>query len=122
MAKFKNPLKNLSIQGIVIFVAALLFVSQILSLFITSIFKDVPVLKTGNLVILLSVGITMIFLVRVAFDGAFTRNDIIGLVLIGGITVAAFVYLPEFFPQIFSVFGDSAIQSAQSLASTLNLP
>ena len=120
---FRNPFKNFSIGKIFTFLIALLIISQIVSLFISSIFKDVPTLKTGNLLILVSVGLTLIILATFVFKADFKRSDFLALLLVGGITVLMYVYGGQFFPDIFSfIGGDNLLQSAQSLQSTLGLP
>ena len=119
---WKNPFKDLSTGKIFIFVIALIILTQVISLLISSLFKSVPVLKTGFLLILFSVGLTIIFLAQVVFKGSFDRNDFLGLILIGTITVLMFVYGGKFFPQIFSFIDSSALESAKNLQSILNLP
>jgi|TARA_Y100000034_G_scaffold114936_1_gene151541 hypothetical protein len=123
MAKgFSNPFRAFSIQKLFIFVAITIFLVQVVSLAITSVFSDVPLIKTGNLVLILSVALTFVFLANVGFSGEFKRTDILGIVLLGGITVAIYIYGGQLFPEIFSIVGDSALNSAQSLQSSIGLP
>ena len=117
-----NPFKGLTIGKLFTFVIALLILTQVFSLLISSIFTTIPALKTGSLLIILSAGMTLIFLATIVFSGDFSNRDIIGLVLVGAITVLMYIYGSEFFPQIFSFIDSSAVESAQSLASFIGLP
>jgi len=125
MAKFLdkiNPFKGLTIGKAFTFVIALLILTQVSSLLISSIFTTVPALKTGSLLIILSAGMTLIFLAMIVFSGDFSNRDILGLVLVGAVTVLMYIYGSEFFPQIFSFIDSSALESAKNLQSVLNLP
>tara|TARA_Y100000310_G_C20583092_1_gene763981 strand:+ start:187 stop:555 length:369 start_codon:yes stop_codon:yes gene_type:complete len=117
-----NPFKAFSIQKFFVFLIVVVLSVQIISLVIHSIFPNVEVIRTGNALILISVAITFVFLANVGFKGEFGKLDILGVLLLGGLTVGMYIYGSQFFPQVFSIFGDSAMQSAQSLQSFLRLP
>lgn len=119
----KNPFKNISIGAIFTFILAGLILTQVVSLLVSSIFSSVPALRTGSLLILLSAGMTMIFLAKVVFSGNFGKMDILGLLILGTITIGMYYYLPQFFPELFSFMANTTAGiSAQNLASILNLP
>lgn len=119
---FKNPFQNISTGSLFIFVIVLIILIQVVSLLISA-FIDIPALKTGSWFIFLSGGLSLIFLAKVVFRGNFEKLDVVGFLLILGLTVILYMYLPDFFPEIFSFLANSpAGQSADSLQSILNLP
>ena len=118
----KNLFKDFSTMSLFISILSLIILTQVVSLLISSIFSSVPALRTGNILIILSVGLILIFIAQIVFKDGFNKFNIFGLILLGTLTVLAYIYLPQFFPELFSFIDSSAVQSAQSLASTLKLP
>ncbi len=120
---YKNPFKGLTIGKVIVTLVGLIIIIQVLSLAVSLIFPSVPALKTGFFLILITGGVSLIFLLKVVFRGqSFTTNDYIGFALLLGITIAMFAYGDKFLPQVFSFLDSSAVQSAISLRSVLNLP
>lgn len=119
---FKNPFKGFTIGKLILFVIGLVLATQIISLLISLIFKDIPVLRTGPLFIIVSGSLAFFFLAKVVIKGQFEKLDVFGFVILVAITVALYIYGGQFIPQIFSLAGDSALQSAQALQSALGLP
>lgn len=109
-------------MSLFISVLALIVLTQVVSLLISSIFSSVPALRTGNLLILLSVGLVLIFIAQIVFDKGFDKWNIIGLLLLGAITVLMYIYGNQVFPELFSFISNDAVNSANALQSTLGLP
>lgn len=122
MAKLRNPFENLTPARIFTFIVVALILVQIVSLLISSIFKEIPIIKGGPIVIIISAGLTIIFLTKIVFSGEFTKMKIFGLFLLIGITVLVYMFGSNYFPTIFSFIDSSALESAKALQSALNLP
>ena len=122
MGKFKDFFREFTIGTLFISVLALIILSQVISLLISSLFSSVPALRTGNLLILLSVGIVLIFIAQIVFKDGFNKNNTIGLLLLGALVVLMYIYGGKYFPQLFSFIDSTALESAKSLQSTLHLP
>lgn len=119
---FKNIFKGFSTMSLFISVLALIILTQAVSLLISSIFGSIPILKTGSILIILSVGLILIFIAQIVFKGEFNRSNILALLLLGTLTVLMYIYGSNFFPQIFSFIDSSALESAKNLQSILKLP
>lgn len=119
MAKFKNPFESLTPARIFTFIVVALILVQIVSLLISSIFKDVPIVKGGPIAIILSVGLVLVFLTKIVFSGEFTKMKTAGLIILIVITVVIYMFGSNYFPTIFSFIDSSALESAKSLQSTL---
>jgi len=114
--------KQLSFAQWIIFFILLIIGVQIVSFVLNSLSSDIPVFKSGMILIFISGGITLSFLIQIIFRTQIQGIDIFALLILMALTAGAYIYLPEFFPQIFSIFGDSAIESARALQSSLGLP
>ena len=120
---FKNPFKEFSTGKLFVFVVALLGITQVLSLLISMMFSKVPVLKTGSLLIILAAVLGLIFLTKIVFEKeSKDKINVLWFIIIVAVTVGMYYYGGKIFPQMFSILGDSALQSAQSLASSIGLP
>ena len=122
MGRFKDFFREFTMGTLFISVLALLILSQVISLLISSIFSSVPILKTGSLLIILSVGIVLIFIAQIVFKNGFDKNNIIGLLLLGTMVVLMYIYGGKYFPSLFSFIDSTALESAKSLQTTLRLP
>ena len=122
---FKNPFKDISIGGIILFMIGMVLVTQIMSLLISLIFKNVPILKTGGVLIIISGSLAFFFLAKVVLikkETGFDKLDFLGFLLLLALTIGLYMFGSQFVPMIFSIFDSSALQSAQSLASIIGLP
>ena len=119
---FRNPFIGFTKGGLFIFILAVIASVQIFSMLISTFFKTVPIFKGGQLLIIVSIFLTFILLTKVIFKGSFERMDLLFIVLMGAVTWLLFTYGGIYFPKLFSIFGDQAITSARSLASTIGLP
>jgi len=117
-----NPFQKINAGGVVIFLLVLLLLVQVISFIISSIFKNVPLFKGGQIVIIISAFIGLIALVKTVFKDQFDTKNILGFILIMVVVIGIYIYLPTYLPQLFSFISSSAVDSAQSLASFLNLP
>lgn len=117
-----NIFRKFTLSKFVIFIVILIFGVQIVSLMISSLFQNVPIFKGGTITVILGVFLTFVALVQVVFKGNWDRTDFLGLLFVGGLTVLAYIYLPKLFPELFSIFGNHAVESAKQLQSILGLP
>lgn len=117
-----NILERLSVKNIFIFIIILLGGIQVMSFALTSIFPAIPLFKSGTPLLFISILLTFIFLAFAVFRGQFEKSDIIGFIIVGGFATLVFIYGSTVFPAIFSIFDNSAIESAQQLQAFLNLP
>jgi len=104
------------------YVIVFIIIVQLISLAISSVFTDVPMFKSGPLLIIISIGLAAVFLAKVVFKGTFEKTDFIGFLLIVGVALLLHYFGAQFLPQIFSFIDTSALESTQSLASTIGLP
>ncbi len=121
-SKFQNPLSGFTVQRLFLFIVGILALVQIFSLIISFIFKDVGIFKGGQLLIVLSIFLTFALLTRFVFKQEFQRIDLLLIIIMGGVTYLLFTYGANYFPFLFSLIDSSAVESAQSLASTIGLP
>lgn len=122
---FKNPFKDISIGGIILFMIGMVLVTQIFSLLISLIFKNVPILKTGGILIIISGSLAFFFLAKIVLikkETGFEKMDLFGFILLLMLTIGLYMFGNQFAPQIFSIFDDSALTSAQGLMSFIGLP
>ena len=122
---FKNPFKDISIGGIILFMIGMVLVTQIISLLISLIFKNVPILRTGSILIVISGSLAFFFLAKVVLmkkETGFEKLDLFGFFLLLLLTIGLYMYGSQIFPTIFSIIDSSAVNSAQQLQSFLNLP
>ena len=117
IAKFKNPFAGFTVGKLFVFVVATIILIQVVSLLISSVFKDIEVIKTGWLLILISTGLVIIFLTKMVFRGEMGKIQIFMLILLITVTVVMYIYGSTYFPQIFSFIDSSALESSQALQS-----
>ena len=106
-----------SLKNIVIGLVVIIFLVQIISLMLNKFFPTIEVFKTGNLLFIISVLLTAITLVNVVFRNEFNRNDFVAIFIMAGITASIWYFGGKFLPEIFSVIGNQALTSAQSIFS-----
>jgi len=101
---FKLP----KLRDVAIAFIAAFFGFQILSLIITTLFSSIPIFKGGPaiLLMLLSVAVISIFILGIRYDELKTRENLIFVVLVFGLTISGYYFLPQYFPQIFSISPD----------------
>lgn len=122
LSKLRNPFSAFTVQKLFLLIIGVLTLVQVFSLIISFIFKDVAIFKGGQLLIVLSIFLTFALLTRFVFKTEFQKIDLVLIIIMGGVTFILFQYGSSFFPQIFSFFGNEAVESAHSLSSTIGLP
>ena len=95
------------------------FLVQILSLLISEVFPSVPLLKGGNviLVILLAVAIITLFVISFKVDELKKKETLIILIIIFGMVALAYWKLPEYFPNLFSINPEVSNTIKQTIGS-----
>lgn len=119
---FKNPFRNFTIGRLFLFIVGVLALVQIFSILISLVFKNVPIFKGGQLLIVLSIFLTFALLTKIVFKQEFQKIDLLLVILMGVVTYGLFNYGSSYIPQIFSFLDSTAVDSAKNLASTLGLP
>ena len=122
---FKNPFKDISIGGIILFMIGMVLVTQIISLLISLIFKNIPILKTGGILIVIAGSLAFFFLAKVVLikkETGFEKLDLFGFILLLLLTVGLYMYGSDVFPQVFSFMSNDAVTSANALQSFIGLP
>lgn len=97
-------LKNLSFRNVALAFIAGFFLLQIGSLVISALFPSLGLFKGGPivLVILLGIAIMSLFILGIRFDQLDYKRNLIFVILIFGLLIAAYYFLPQYVPQIFS--------------------
>lgn len=105
-------------KTVVIGFIAAIFLVQILSLLISSIFPSVEIVKGGNAILLMAVAIGVIALFNVAFsvEKLKSKENLIFIVIVFGLIFVAFYFGPKYFPQIFSIDPNIAYSIKQTVA------
>ncbi len=117
-----NVVRNFSARNILVFIVILLFGIQLVSWAITSIFPTIPLFKSGIPLFYISISLVFIFLIFAVFKGEWSKKDILGFVIVAGVTTIIYIYGSTVFPAIFSILDNSAIESADVIQSALSLP
>jgi len=99
MFKFP-PLKSIGIAFIAGF-----FAVQIISLLLTALFPSIPILRGGPIVLvfLLAIAVISLFVLGINYDELKTKENIFFALLIFGLLIAGYYYLPKYVPQIFTI-------------------
>lgn len=87
---------------------------QVISLLISSVFTNVPVLHAGTpiLIIILGVGLITLFITGFNVERLKNKENLLFVLIVFGLVIASYVYLPKYLPQIFSIeFSNSIKQS-----------
>ena len=94
-----------SLRNVILGFIAGFFALQIGSLVVSGLFPTVPIFKGGPIVLifLLGIAIMALFILGVRYDQLDIRKNLIFVIIIFGLLVAAYVYLPKYLPQIFSI-------------------
>jgi uncharacterized membrane protein len=92
-------------KKVVIGFIAGIFLIQILSLLVSSIFPSVEVIKAGNslLIMLVAIGVITLFNVGFSVEKLKSKENLIFVVIVFGLIGLSFWKGPEYFPQIFSI-------------------
>jgi hypothetical protein len=116
---FKFP----KLRDIVIGFIAAFFGFQILSLIVSSIFPDIPLFKGGAaiLIMLLGIAIISLFILGIRYDELKSRENLIFVILVFGLTIAGYYFLPTYFPQLFSISPDISFTIKQTVGSIIGV-
>lgn len=97
-----------TLRNIILGFIAAFFALQIVSLILTTIFPTIPLFKGGPiiLVFLLAIAIMALFILGVRYDQLTQKDNLIFIVIIFALLILAYVYLPKFLPQLFSIAPD----------------
>lgn len=112
------PFKMPSIRDIILAFIAGFFGLQIVSLTISYFFPTVAVFKGGPIVLifLLGIAIMSLFILGIRYDQLKSKENLIFVVLIFGLLVAAFYFLPQYLPQIFIISPDVVNSVKQTMS------
>jgi len=97
---------------------------QIISWVASEYLEDVPMLKGGPmlLVFLVIIAITSLFVLGRRLGQLDLKKDLLFILLVFGGIVAAFIYLPQVVPQIFSIRGlEIGEYMKQTISTIVNL-
>lgn len=96
--------KDLTLRNVALAFIAGFFLIQVGSLVISSLFPSIEIFKGGPivLVILLGIAVMSLFILGIRYDQLDNKKNLIFVVLIFGLLVAAYYFLPKYVPQIFS--------------------
>ena len=99
----KLTLKNVAVTFIGGF-----FLVQIISLLLNQFFPDIPLLRGGQALLLILLGIAVITLFIVGFkvDELSRKENLVFVIIVFALVALAYWKLPEFFPQLFSIDAD----------------
>lgn len=100
-----NLFKQITIRNVgIAFVGSILMI-QIASLFLSSIFPQLELIKAGPAILLMLLAIALITLLIVGLkvDSLNKRENLIFIVIVFGLVGAGYYYLPKYFPSIFSI-------------------
>lgn len=111
-------MKMPNLRDIIIGFIAGFFGLQIVSLILSSIFPTIPIFRGGPIVLIFLLGISImaLFILGIRYDQLKTKENLLFVLLIFGLLVVAYVYLPRYLPQIFSI----SPELTNSVKSTLN--
>lgn len=92
---------------------------QILSLVISSIFPSVPLFKGGAaiLIMLLAIAVISLFILGIRYDELKTKENLLFVVLVFGLTIAGYYFLPKYFPNLFSISPDVSLTIKNTIGS-----
>jgi hypothetical protein len=108
-----------SLREIIIGFIAAFFGLQIGSLVLSSFFPSLPIFKGGPIVLIFLLGISImaLFILGIRYDQLKTKENLVFVFLIFGLLVAAYVFLPKYLPQIFSLSPEISTSIRSSIAS-----
>lgn len=97
--------KPTNVKVIAIAVIAALFLIQIFSLLLSSVFPSIAVIKGGSAILLmiLAIGVITLFIAGAKFDEINQRENLTFIVIVFGLVALAYWKLPTLLPQIFSI-------------------
>lgn len=100
---FKLP----SLRNVAIAFIASFFGFQIISLILSTLFPSIPLFQGGPaiLIMLLATAIISLFILGLRYD-ELKKENLIFVILVFGLTIAGYYYLPNYFPQLFSISPD----------------
>lgn len=112
-----------SLRNVALAFIASFFGFQIISLILNTIFPSIPLFKGGAtiLLMLLAVAIISLFILGLRYDELQSKN-LIFVVLVFGLTIAGYYYLPNYFPQLFSISPDASFVIKQTVGSIFGGP
>lgn len=94
-----------SLRNIALAFLAGFFGIQVVSLIISSVFPSIPILKGGPAILIILLGITVLslFILGIKFDELKSKENLIFVALLFGLLLVVYYYLPQKFPQLFSI-------------------
>lgn len=103
-------LSKITLKGIIIALVGTFFLIQIGSLLISTVFTDVPLIKGGAalLLILIAAAVISLFVLAINLEQLKQKENLIFIVIVFGLVIAGFYYLPKYFPQLFAISPDVA--------------
>jgi hypothetical protein len=101
---------SLTLKNTAIAVIASLFFLQIISMILTSFFPSIPLYKGGPvlLIILLFVGIVSLFVLSINLEALKRKENLIFVILVFSLVILGYIFLPKYYPQLFSLSPDIA--------------
>lgn len=99
------------------------FAFQIVSLIISTAFPSIPLFKGGPaiLLMLLSIAVISLFILGIRYDELKTKENLLFAILVFGLTIAGYLFLPDYFPQLFSISPDISNIVKQTVGSIVGL-
>ena len=115
---FKLP----KLQDLIVGFIAAFFAVQIVSVIISQIFPDIPVIKGGQaiLLMLLAISIITLFIIGTKLENLKKKETLIFIVILFGLVGLAYVYLPKTFPNLFSIAPELSQAIENTLGSIIN--
>jgi len=105
---------NLDPKKLMLLLIVAVVILQVGSILVSKII-DVPVLKLGFAIMLVILASGLAVLVNVSFNfGSLKKEDFLYLFIVVGACVGLYIYLPTYFPELFSIFRQGIFSSVVS--------
>ena len=103
--RFVDFTRSITVGNFFFFVVMTLILIFTISWFINAIFPSVSVVKVGTpfRFLIVGAGLTLAFYIVTRRQGGLDKTDIFSILLLGGIMIALFIYIPKLLPDVFSV-------------------
>jgi hypothetical protein len=110
---------RLTLKNTIIAVIGVFFLVEIASLLLNSAFPTIPLIKGGTalLLILVAAAVISVFVLAINLEQLKQKENLIFTIIVLGLVVAGFYYLPKYFPQLFSISPGLPIEIKSTIAS-----
>lgn len=115
-AVFRDFTRSITVGNFFFFVVMSLVLVFMVSWLINTIFPSVSIVKVGTpfKFLIVAAGLTLAFYIITRRQGGLDRSDIFAILLLGGIMVMLFIYMPKLLPEIFSAIPSQTIIPSES--------